>query len=149
MHSDAPITPLNPLFTAWCAVQRETASGRVLGEGERLAVDDAHAITLGAAYTLRMDHLVGSIEIGKFADFAVLDDDPSVCAPARLKADVWGTVLGRARVPVAAMSAQATPSCPPGLRSRRSTSTARGDRRLVNDFGAVNIDAPCGRAGDA
>ncbi|CAB3968495.1 amidohydrolase [Burkholderia cenocepacia] len=96
LHSDAPITPLNPLFTAWCAVQRETASGRVLGEGERLAVDDAlHAITLGAAYTLRMDHLVGSIEIGKFADFAVLDDDPSVCASARLKAlAVWGTVLG-------------------------------------------------------
>lgn len=96
LHSDAPITPLNPLFTAWCAVQRETASGRVLGESERLAVDDAlHAITLGAAYTLRMDHLVGSIEIGKFADFAVLDDDPSVCAPARLKElAVWGTVLG-------------------------------------------------------
>ncbi|VWB40357.1 amidohydrolase [Burkholderia lata] len=96
LHSDAPITPLNPLFTAWCAVQRETASGRVLGEGERLSVDDAlHAITLGAAYTLRMDHLVGSIEIGKFADFAVLDDDPSVCAPARLKElAVWGTVLG-------------------------------------------------------
>ncbi|MGU4703670.1 amidohydrolase family protein, partial [Burkholderia cepacia] len=81
---------------AWCAVQRETASGRVLGEGERLSVDDAlHAITLGAAYTLRMDHLVGSIEVGKFADFAVLDDDPSVCAPARLKElAVWGTVLG-------------------------------------------------------
>src|SRR5256885_12233426 len=35
MHSDAPITPINPLFTAWCAVQRETASGRVLGEAER------------------------------------------------------------------------------------------------------------------
>ncbi|WP_175843571.1 amidohydrolase [Burkholderia contaminans] len=96
LHSDAPITPLNPLFTAWCAVQRETASGRVLGEGERLSVDDAlHAITLGAAYTLRMDHLVGSIEVGKFADFAVLDDDPSVSAPARLKElAVWGTVLG-------------------------------------------------------
>ncbi|WGY73178.1 amidohydrolase [Burkholderia cepacia] len=96
LHSDAPITPLNPLFTAWCAVQRETASGRVLGIGERLPVDDAlHAITLGAAYTLRMDHLVGSIEIGKYADFAVLDDDPSVCAPARLKElAVWGTVLG-------------------------------------------------------
>ncbi|WP_176157766.1 amidohydrolase [Burkholderia multivorans] len=96
LHSDAPITPPNPLFTAWCAVQRETASGRVLGEHERISVDDAlRAITLGAAYTLKMDHLVGSIEVGKFADFAVLDDDPSRVAPARLKdVRVWGTVLG-------------------------------------------------------
>ncbi|MBF5013088.1 amidohydrolase [Burkholderia pseudomultivorans] len=96
LHSDAPITPLDPLFTAWCAVRRETASGRVLGEGERIGVDDAlRAITLGAAYTLKMDHLVGSIEVGKFADFAVLDDDPSACAPERLNAlTVWGTVLG-------------------------------------------------------
>ncbi|MDS0790900.1 amidohydrolase [Burkholderia pseudomultivorans] len=96
LHSDAPITPLDPLFTAWCAVRRETASGRVLGEGERIGVDDAlRAITLGAAYTLKMDHLVGSIEVGKFADFAVLDDDPSACAPERLNAlTLWGTVLG-------------------------------------------------------
>ena len=28
IHSDAPITPLGPLFTAWCAVHRLTASGR-------------------------------------------------------------------------------------------------------------------------
>jgi len=95
-HSDAPITPLNPLFTAWCASQRETSSGRVLGASERVPVADAlRAITLGAAYTLKMDHLVGSIEVGKFADFAVLEDDPSEVAPERLKdLPVWGTVLG-------------------------------------------------------
>jgi predicted amidohydrolase YtcJ len=95
-HSDAPITPLNPLFTAWCASQRETSSGRVLGASERVPVADAlRAITLGAAYTLKMDHLVGSIEVGKFADFAVLEEDPTEVAPGRLKdLDVWGTVLG-------------------------------------------------------
>jgi predicted amidohydrolase YtcJ len=95
-HSDAPITPLNPLFTAWCASQRETASGRVLGANERVPVADAlRAITLGAAYTLKMDHLVGSIEVGKFADFAVLAEDPAEVAPQRLKdLEVWGTVLG-------------------------------------------------------
>jgi len=95
-HSDAPITPLNPLFTAWCASQRETSSGRVLGASERVPVADAlRAITLGAAYTLKMDHLVGSIEVGKFADFAVLEEDPNEVAPERLKnLQVWGTVLG-------------------------------------------------------
>lgn len=96
LHSDAPITPLSPLFTAWCAVRRETASGRVLGESERVPLADAlRAITLGAAYTLKLDHLIGSIEVGKYADFAVLDDDPSTITPERLReVRVWGTVLG-------------------------------------------------------
>ncbi|HZD26382.1 MAG TPA: amidohydrolase family protein, partial [Alphaproteobacteria bacterium] len=87
---------LAPLFTAWCAVNRRTHSGRLLGEAECLSVEDAlHAITLGAAYTLKMDHLVGSIEPGKFADFAVLEDDPMTVDPEALKdVAVWGTVVG-------------------------------------------------------
>lgn len=102
IHSDAPITPLAPLFTAWCAVMRLTAQGRVLGEGERIPVPDAlHAITLGAAYTLKMDHLVGSIEVGKFADFAVLGEDPLAAEPMRLKdIPVHATVLGGTVFPV-------------------------------------------------
>ncbi len=96
MHSDAPVTPLGPLFTAWCATNRLTLSGRVLGESERIGVADAlHAITLGTAWTLKMDHEIGSIECGKFADFAVLEDDPLAVAPEQLKdVRVWGTVLG-------------------------------------------------------
>ena len=96
IHSDAPVTPLGPLFTAWCAVMRLTAAGRVLGAGERIPVADAlHAITLGAAYTLKLDHRVGSIEVGKFADFAVLDEDPLRVEPVRLKdIRVHATVRG-------------------------------------------------------
>jgi len=96
IHADAPVTPLGPLFTAWCAVNRITASGRVQGEGEKIGVDAAlHAITLGAAYTLHMDGEVGSIEVGKRADFAVLDDDPTGVEPEALKdIGVWGTVQG-------------------------------------------------------
>ncbi len=95
IHSDAPVTPMAPLFTAWCAVNRLTESGRVLGEYEKISVDEAlEAITLGAASTLQMDHEVGSVEVGKWADFAVLEDDPKAIAPEKLKdVKVWGTVL--------------------------------------------------------
>ena len=53
------------------------------------------AITLGAAYTLKLDAEIGSIECGKRADFCVLDDDPTAIDPERLKdLPVWGTVQG-------------------------------------------------------
>lgn len=96
IHSDAPVTPLGPLFTAWCAANRITPKGRVLGEKERLSVMQAlHAITLGAAWTLKMDHEIGSIETGKRADFCVLHDHPLTLGAEKLKdARVWGTVLG-------------------------------------------------------
>ena len=82
IHSDAPVTHLAPLFTAWCAINRVTASGRVLGDAERISVQAAlEAITVGAAYTLKLDHKIGSIESGKLADFAVLEDDPFAVAP--------------------------------------------------------------------
>jgi predicted amidohydrolase YtcJ len=94
IHSDAPITPLAPLFTAWCAVHRLTASGRVLGEHERIGVAHAlRAITLGAAYTLKLDGEIGSIECGKRADFCVLDEDPLAVPSLALKdLPVWGVV---------------------------------------------------------
>ncbi|MGJ5050932.1 amidohydrolase [Bradyrhizobium oligotrophicum] len=97
IHSDAPVTPLSPLFTAWCAVNRVSSSGRKLGaETEALSVEQAlSAITIGAAYTLKLDHLIGSIETGKYADFAVLEQDPLTVTPETLKdVAVWGTVVG-------------------------------------------------------
>ncbi len=96
IHSDAPVTPLGPLFTAWAAVNRLTASGRVQGESEKISVDEAlYAITLGAAYTLKLDGEIGSIETGKRADFAILEGDPETVGGENLKdVKVWGTVLG-------------------------------------------------------
>ena len=89
-------------ITSWArrsesrAVNRLTATGRTLGEHERLGVEDAlRTITLGAAYTLKLDGEIGSIECGKRADFTVLEDDPRTIGGANLKdVRVWGTVVG-------------------------------------------------------
>lgn len=96
IHSDAPVTPLAPLFTAWCAVNRITMSGRQLGPEQRISVEEAlRAITIGAAYTLKLDGEIGSIETGKIADFAVLGDDPTAVEPMALKdVEVRGVVSG-------------------------------------------------------
>ncbi|HPO20118.1 MAG TPA: amidohydrolase [Rubrivivax sp.] len=95
IHSDAPVTPLGPLHVAWCAVNRVTPSGRVLGAAERITVGEAlRAITLGAAWTLGLDGEIGSLECGKSADLAVLEDDPLGVDPIKLKdIPVWGTML--------------------------------------------------------
>lgn len=96
MHSDAPVTPMGPLFTAWCAVNRQTMTGQTLGSEECITVQEAlHTITMGAAYTLKMDTEIGSIEPGKIADFAVLGADPTAVEPIALKdVPVLGTVSG-------------------------------------------------------
>jgi hypothetical protein len=67
-----------------------------LGADERIGVADAlRTITLGAAYTLKLDGEIGSIETGKRADFAVLEDDPLEIGGDRLKdVRIWGTVQG-------------------------------------------------------
>ena len=96
LHSDAPVTPVGPLFTMWCAVNRVTRTGVVLGEHEKIVPEAAlEAMTLGAAWLLKMDDVIGSIEVGKFADLTVLDADPLSVDPMVIKdIGVVGTVLG-------------------------------------------------------
>ncbi len=86
LHCDTPVTPISPLATMHHAVNRLTATGKVLGPDERITPAQAlEAVTVGGAYVLKMDHEVGSIEAGKFADLAVLDDDPLAVAPTAIK----------------------------------------------------------------
>jgi len=96
IHSDAPITPLGHLHTMWCAVNRATPKGRVLGEEEKISIHDAlYACTVDAAYQLHLDREIGSIEAGKRADFTVLEADPFEVEPMALKdIPVWGTIVG-------------------------------------------------------
>ena len=96
IHSDAPVTPLAPLVTAWCAVNRITESGRVLGSTQQITVEQAlRCITLGAAYILKLEREIGSIETGKKADFCIIDRDPLTQKPEALRnIEVIDTVFG-------------------------------------------------------
>ena len=96
IHSDASVTPLGSLHTVWCAVNRVTASGDVLGPDERVPVDRAlRAVTVDAAHQLRLDHELGTIQAGKLADFVALTDDPNDVEPMAIREiGVRGTVVG-------------------------------------------------------
>ncbi|WP_231443658.1 amidohydrolase [Brevibacterium zhoupengii] len=99
LHSDFAfaLLPISPLEAAWTAVTRLAADNEtVQAPGERIPVDRAlRAITIDAALVIGMEDKVGSLEIGKFADFAVLDRDPTTIPPDEIrKIDVVATVLG-------------------------------------------------------
>jgi predicted amidohydrolase YtcJ len=101
VHSDLPVAPADPLLMMWTAVNRLGQSGKVLGPGERVSVEQAlKMVTLDSAYVLGMDSKIGSIEPGKFADFTVLESDP-LTHPSKTLGDikVWGTVFSGIKYP--------------------------------------------------
>ena len=76
-------------------VTRITADGNILAMDERLTVQEAlRGITIDAAYQLDRETECGSIEVGKMADFTVLEQDPFQVATEKLKdIPIWGTVF--------------------------------------------------------
>ena len=66
-----------PLHLMWCAVNRTSHTGSVLGIEQALTAREAlRAHTIDAAWQVFLDHERGSIEPGKRADFAVLSANP-------------------------------------------------------------------------
>jgi predicted amidohydrolase YtcJ len=77
IHSDAPVALPNLMRVVWTAVSRTSRSGKVIGEGERLTPFEAlQAITIWSAYQHFEEDTKGTIEVGKLADFVVLDKNP-------------------------------------------------------------------------
>ncbi|OBG88100.1 amidohydrolase [Mycobacterium sp. E802] len=82
LHNDPPVTPEEPLRNISVAVTRAAPSGRVLAPEERLTVEQAlRAQTIDAAWQLFADDVVGSLEVGKYADMVIVSDDPRATAP--------------------------------------------------------------------
>ena len=76
-HQDAPVIRPDMLETVWCAVNRVTRQGRVLGREERVDVRTAlEAVTVHAAYQYFEETDKGTLAPGKQADLVILDRDP-------------------------------------------------------------------------
>ncbi len=94
-HSDYLMAPAEPLTLVWAAVNRIGSDGEVWGRDQRLGLDLAlRAVTLEAAASVGMEGEIGSIEVGKRADFTVLGQDPYAVAPETLRdIEIFATVL--------------------------------------------------------
>src|SRR5512137_415469 len=89
-----PMAPGQPLYLMWTGVNRITPEGNVRGPEQRVSrLGALKAVTLDAAYSLRMEKEVGSIAPGKLANFTILADNPVTIDPLKIKdIKVWGTV---------------------------------------------------------
>lgn len=89
LHSDCPVTPLDPLHSIRIAVERRTRAGTPLGPNFRIGARAAWlAYTRWAAYLGLRERMVGSLEAGRMADFTVLDKNPLEWRPGGDNADV-------------------------------------------------------------
>jgi predicted amidohydrolase YtcJ len=76
-HHDAPVAMPSAIRILSSVVTRRTRSGDILGAGQCIPVDAAlKSLTLWAAYQHYEEANRGSIEVGKLADFVVLDKNP-------------------------------------------------------------------------
>lgn len=86
MHQDTPVIAPNMLETVWCAVNRQTKAGRVIGEEEQITPLEAlKAVTINGAYQYFEEDKKGSIEEGKFANLVILDKNPLKVPPMEIK----------------------------------------------------------------
>ncbi len=93
--SDRPVVDGGPLRGIHDMVNRRTDSGRDFARQEALTPEQAlRAYTYGSAHATFLEHDMGSLEVGKLADLAVLSDDLTTMAPERIRdIEVLATVI--------------------------------------------------------
>ncbi len=83
--SDFPVESNNPLLGIYAAVTRQNPSGWPEGgwhPEQRMTIEEAiKGFTIWAAYGAFQEDVLGSIEVGKYADFTILDKDILEIAP--------------------------------------------------------------------
>jgi len=88
VHSDAPLAPPMPLLAAGRHMTRATREGGISTPREKLTADQAlRAITIEAAWSLGLEDEIGSIEVGKQANFTIVGVNPLI-----LPGESWGAI---------------------------------------------------------
>jgi len=94
-HSDYSVSPMSPLLAVQTAVTRSMREGGTLNAAERIDAGSAlRAVTIDAAWQTHTDDVLGSLTLGKYADFVLLSDDPRTVDPCAIaEIDVCQTRL--------------------------------------------------------
>ncbi|NLI45651.1 MAG: amidohydrolase family protein [Acidobacteria bacterium] len=129
-HSDMPMAPAQPLFLMWAGVNRITNDGNLRGPEQRMSrLGALEAVTIEAAFSLRMEKDIGSIVPCKLANFTVLSDNPVTIDAIKIKdIKVWGTVQEGRVLPVQrAAGSGETPALGPVLDEPTLAATRKAD----------------------
>lgn len=85
-HQDTPVTKPDMLHSVWCAVNRVSREGNLIGKEQAISVYDAlKAVTLNGAYEYFEEADKGSIKEGKAADLIILDRNPLLVDTEEIK----------------------------------------------------------------
>ena len=90
--TDAPVVPYPPLWVLHHVVPRETISGGVFREDQRVSVEGLPLLTANVAYLNFEKDLKGPLEPTKLADFAALSADSRELPAVEIQVEM--TVLG-------------------------------------------------------
>jgi hypothetical protein len=89
LGSDFPVEDIDPRLGLYAAVTRQDATGQPVGgwyADQRLTAFEAlRGFTLDAAYAAFDEQRLGSLSVGKRADFVILAEDPIGAAPEQLR----------------------------------------------------------------
>ncbi|WP_262695383.1 amidohydrolase [Kordiimonas aquimaris] len=89
LNSDLPGEPWKPMETLYFAVTRNTLdnpTGNGWYKDQALTTGEAiDAMSKAGAHSAFQDGSIGTLSVGKWADFVVLDTDPYIAEPATLK----------------------------------------------------------------
>jgi predicted amidohydrolase YtcJ len=134
-HHDAPVAFPNSMRVLDATVTRRSRSGDIIGPEHRVDVMTAlKAMTIWPAWQHFEEDSKGSIEVGKLADFVILDKDPTAVDPETLdQIKVLETIKEGVTVFDTSSTKTAGASLQPGGASELAFTRAIGQMALIGE----------------